>query len=411
MKLFIYKDVLKTGRGADRATAAMANAMARRGHEVHVLTQQPAHEPFSVTFEANITCHSLPMKKQPLVRFCNKLLLKTAIGEKVLRYCLPRLDLVRNYAKALQQRVCAIAPDLVVVAGSNECIDLLLNGPISIPVLMMFHAYPPAYFRSDKFRRSSRLRETLKHVCACQVLLPSHCDALRRIVDVPATAIGNAIAWDVEEPLPTFESREHTIVYIAYFTKEKNQSDLLKAFALLDAPGWTLQLYGSGTPEWETRLKTLAKTLGIAERVQFMGVTQAARPILLRAGICAFPSKVEGFGLSLAEAMWCGLPCVGFEDAPGVNELLSHEANGLLADPTPEAFAKQLQRLVDDAALREHLGVVAARTARRSWAQATNEQQWDDLLECYLRKNVAQPAHKTVERTIDEENALSIKGC
>jgi glycosyltransferase involved in cell wall biosynthesis len=112
-----------------------------------------------------------------------------------------------------------------------------------------------------------------------------------------------------------------------------------------------------------------------------MGITLTPRPVLLRAGICAFPSKVEGFGLALAEAMWCGLPCVGFKDSPGVNELITHEANGLLAEVGPEAYAAQLQRLIDDADLRERLGAAAARTARRTWSQAAIIQQWDDLFQ------------------------------
>jgi glycosyltransferase involved in cell wall biosynthesis len=69
-----------------------------------------------------------------------------------------------------------------------------------------------------------------------------------------------------------------------------------------------------------------------------------------------------------------------------VNELITHEANGLLAEDGAEAYAAQLQRLIDDESLREHLGEVAARTARRTWSQATIEQQWDDLFQRNMRK-------------------------
>ena len=403
-RVLIYKDFFKTGRGADRATAALANTMAQRGHEVHVLTQQSAKTPFSVTFDEGITCHAVPMRKRPFARVLNKLLLTSAFGEAVLQHLFPGMDLVKTYSFALQARVKAIAPEIVIAAGSNECVDLLLAGALPMPVIMMFHVYPPECFRKDKFRRASRLRRVLPLVAESQVLLPSHCEALRSYANVPVTAIGNGIAWPAEERLPPFETREKTLVYIAYFTKDKNHSDLLKAFALVEAPGWELHLYGSGTPEWEARLKTLAETLNLGDRVRFMGVTQAARPILLRAGICAYPSKVEGFGLALAEAMWCGLPCVGFADAPGVNELLVHEANGLLAEPTPEAFAAQLQRLIDSAQLREHLGEVAARTARRTWSQAANVQQWDDLLARHLREKPAQLSPDVAQNPVGTEN-------
>ena len=391
-RLLIYKDYFRSGRGADRATATVANAMAERGYDVHVVTLQPAKEPFSVTFAPSVTCHCLPNQKRPFARLLNKWLLTSSVGESILARCFPKLDIVRVVSKRLQAMIERIAPDVVVAAGSNECVDILLAGTIQVPVVSMFHVFPPECFRKNKFRRVSRLKAVLPHVAECQVLLPSHCDTLRPYTTAPITAIGNGVAYPVEDPLPTLASRDKSIVYVAYFSKDKNHLELLDAFARLNAPGWTLHLYGSGTPEWETRLKTRAEELGITARVRFMGITHMPRPILLRAGICAFPSKVEGFGLALAEAMWCGLACVGFKHAPGVNELITHEANGLLADDGAEAYAAQLQRLIDDEALREHLGEVAARTARRTWSQATIVQQWDDLFQRNIRKtaNVAE---------------------
>ena len=396
-RLVIYKDFLRSGRGADRATATLANTMAQGGYEVHVVTQQKASEPFSVTFDAAITCHSLPMRKRPVARLLNKWLLGSAIGEKFLAHVLPRLDLVRQYSHALQRFIGELQPDVVVVAGANECVDLLLAGPVAMPVVMMFHVYPPECFRKNKYRRASRLKAVLPMVSECQVLLPSHRETLGAYTSAPVTAIGNGINWPVDEPLPAFSSREKQIVYVAYFTKDKNHLQLLQAFAQLQAPDWTLHLYGSGSPEWETRLRTAATDLGIADRVHFMGITHLPKPILLHAGICAFPSKVEGFGLALAEAMWCGLPCVGFKDAPGVSELLSHEANGLLAEPTVEAFAAALQRLIDDAELREQLGAIAAKTARRTFSQAANVQQWDDLFQRQLQQAHTQKRQHEVE--------------
>lgn len=409
LKLAIYKDFFRSGRGADRATANLANAMAALGYDVHIVTRQPAKEPFSVTFASNVTCHCLPMREHSFVRLVNKLFLSSAVGERLLARFLPKWDLVRAYSVRLQAMFQRLAPDVVVAAGTNECVDCLLAGPLTTPVVVMFHVYPPECFRKNKFRRASRLKALLPQAGECQVLLPSHRETLRPYTHAPVTAIGNGIAYPVDEPLPAMATREKVIVYVAYFSKDKNHEVLLEAFARLNAPDWTLHLYGSGTPEWETRLKTCAETLGIADRVRFMGITLTPRPVLLRAGICAFPSKVEGFGLALAEAMWCGLPCVGFKDAPGVNELIAHEANGLLAEPSVDAFATQLQRLIDDADLREHLGEVAARTARRTWSQAAIVQQWDDLFRRHLEKTADADAEKTDANTAETAAGVGLE--
>jgi glycosyltransferase involved in cell wall biosynthesis len=305
---------------------------------------------------------------------------------------------VRAYSVRLQALIADLAPDIVVAAGTNECVDLLLAGPVKPPVVVMFHIFPPECFRKNKFRRASRLKSVLPRVTVCQVLQPSYCATLRPHAPGQIVSIGNGISYPIDEALPSMETRDKTIVYVAYFSKDKNHLKLLEAFARLTAPDWELHLYGSGTPKWETCLRERAESLGIANRVRFMGVTLMPRPMLLRASICAFPSKVEGFPLALAEAMWCGLPCVGFKASPGVNELIVHEANGLLADPGAEAFAAQLQRLIDDVDLRARLGEVAARIARRTWSHAAIVQQWDDLFQSILR----QKAEQTVEDAMDE---------
>lgn len=398
-KLLIYKDFFRSGRGADRATATLVNAMVTLGYDVHIVTKQPAKEPLSVTFVEGVTCHNLPDCKRSIARQLNKWLLTSALGERLLARCFAKWDLVRVYSARLQTLITDLAPDVVIAAGTNECVDLLLAGPIVPPVVVMFHVFPPECFRKNKFRRASRLKALLPNVAACQVLLPSHRETLKPYVKSPIYAIGNGISYPFDEVLPALEMREKVIVYVAYFSKDKNHLELLEAFARLNAPDWTLRLYGSGTPEWEACLKERAEALGISDRVHFMGITLTPRPILLQAGICAFPSKVEGFGLALAEAMWCGLPCVGFKTSPGVNELIVHEANGLLAESGPDAFAAQLQRLIDDADLRARLGEVAARTARRTWSQAAIVQQWDDLFQSLLRQGSTSSADGGAEET------------
>ncbi|MDY2868165.1 MAG: glycosyltransferase, partial [Mesosutterella sp.] len=77
---------------------------------------------------------------------------------------------------------------------------------------------------------------------------------------------------------------------------------------------------------------------------------------LKNASIFAFPSEYEGFSLALAEAFAMGLPAVGCKDCPSVNSLIKNESNGLLTDPTPEAFAEGLAKLMGSEELRRKYG-------------------------------------------------------
>lgn len=381
MRLVIYKDVLTSGRGADRATGALANALAERGVEVHFLTQVPeGGKSLSVTFEPQVQVHLVEVPPRHGVRWwVNKVLLKRAWGARLLRRWLPGCDWVLQTSRRLRAVLAEIQPDGVLSAGSNELIELMAEGALPWPVVQMFHVYPPTCFGKNKEQCVARLKAALPQVSAVQVLMPSFKKLLAPYTSAPVVAIGNGVAFDA---LPdSMQPRLKQIVYVAYFTKDKDHAALLEAFARLErAEGWTLELYGSGTAAWEARLRAKAEALGIAERVHFNGVTAYPAEVLARAAVCAYPSRVEGFGMALVEAMGAGCACVGFASAPGVNELIEPERTGLLAAESVEAFAEALQRLVDDEALRVRLGQAAARSVREQWTHERVLQAWMDFL-------------------------------
>ena len=90
----------------------------------------------------------------------------------------------------------------------------------------------------------------------------------------------------------------------------------------------------------------------------------------------------EGFGLSVVEALACGLPVVAFDDCTSVNELVRHEVNGLLVDRRggPAALAAALRRLIEDEALRKALRHRAPDTVRGLSFEAFRR-NWVNLVE------------------------------
>jgi glycosyltransferase involved in cell wall biosynthesis len=138
-------------------------------------------------------------------------------------------------------------------------------------------------------------------------------------------------------------------------------------------------------------LRRRARELEVAERVVFTGyVPEADKVDYYRlADVLLFPSLMEGFGLSVAEAMSCGLPVV-VSDRGSLPELVADGEGGFLCDPDDrEAFARRIVLLLGDPMLRRKFG--AANQARVDasfrWSHcvAGTARVYEDVLETWRR--------------------------
>jgi glycosyltransferase involved in cell wall biosynthesis len=99
--------------------------------------------------------------------------------------------------------------------------------------------------------------------------------------------------------------------------------------------------------------------------VHAAGFVDDIDPAIAGLDILIHPSKSEGLGTAVIDAMALGVPPIAFA-VGGVPEVIVNEASGVLVSPgDTDAFAKQIGRLVDDPALRARLGEGArARSAQ-----------------------------------------------
>jgi len=122
---------------------------------------------------------------------------------------------------------------------------------------------------------------------------------------------------------------------IGRLTEVKNQRTLLRAFARVIAAETSARLFLAGRGELEPELKSLADSLGLDDRVVFLGYRQDV-PLILRAlDVFVLPSLREGRPLSLMEAMCSGLPAVASR-VGGIAELFGDADMGRLVDPHDE---------------------------------------------------------------------------
>ncbi|QKW06178.1 glycosyltransferase family 4 protein [Streptomyces sp. NA04227] len=149
----------------------------------------------------------------------------------------------------------------------------------------------------------------------------------------------------------------------------KRYDRLVEAFAVVaeEFPEWTLRLYGRG-PE-KPRLRRLIDEAGLYNRVFLMGAVSPIETEWAKGALAAVSSDQESFGMTIVEAMHCGVPVVATDCPHGPAEMISHEEDGLLVPLTGDArqdvtaYAAALRDLMSDAALRRRLGDAAREKA------------------------------------------------
>lgn len=159
------------------------------------------------------------------------------------------------------------------------------------------------------------------------------------------------------------ELKGEVLLFVGRLDPVKGLDVLLEAVQrLAHRPGLRLliaggSLRGGKVDADEAYLRGLARELGIAERVEWLGPVEQERLPLYYSGadVCVVPSRYESFGLVALEAMACGAALVA---APvgGLPAIVRDGENGLLvAERRPELFAEQIARVLDEPGLAARL--------------------------------------------------------
>lgn len=152
---------------------------------------------------------------------------------------------------------------------------------------------------------------------------------------------------------------------------------LVEAAALSRNRSLLFKIAGEG--EEEPRLRERVHALGLDGRVELLGAVSDAQLVdhYARCRAVFFAPWNEDYGFVTLEAFRSGKAVITAADSGGPAELVRHGANGLVAAPTGEAVAAQLDALGEDRALAERLGQAARRDAEAH--------RWDRAVERLLQ--------------------------
>jgi glycosyltransferase involved in cell wall biosynthesis len=164
------------------------------------------------------------------------------------------------------------------------------------------------------------------------------------------------------------------VFWAGTFQPRKNVRVLLDAFARLDVEGVPHRLVLAGPPGWKPDDADAVAARSLGDRVRLLGPVDREHlfPLFAGADLFAFPSRHEGFGIPVLEAMAQGTPVVA-ADIPPVREVAADAAR-LLPPDDPDAWVDALDELLHDEAERSRLADSGRQRAQGySWTRCAQE--------------------------------------
>ena len=148
------------------------------------------------------------------------------------------------------------------------------------------------------------------------------------------------------------------LVFVGRFEVPKDHVTILRALAIV--PKVHLMLVGDGT--LRSSIEKLARSLGVTERVSFLGRRQDVARILKASDIYVHSATFDGFGIAACEAMAAGLPVIA-SDVPGLADIV-RGAGVLFPVGDDAALAREIQELVASPERRREMSNASRKRAQ-----------------------------------------------
>jgi len=174
-------------------------------------------------------------------------------------------------------------------------------------------------------------------------------------------------------------ARAPVVGMVGRLARQKAPGDFLRAAALVarEFPAATFLVVGDGP--LRATLEGLARELGIADRVRFLGFRDEVPVVLAALDVFALSSLWEGLPLTILEAMAAGKPVVA-TSVNGVAEVVQHGRTGWLVSPQQvEQLAAHIVTLLRDPGIARSMGEAGRRRVRERFSIERTVAELSDL--------------------------------
>ena len=318
--------------GSGVIATEMAHTLAQRGHEVHLLSyDRPSRLRRGIS---GLRFHQVQVSAYPLFRYPPYDL---ALATRMLE--------VREEADVDIFHVHYAIPHAVSaflarsMCGSCLRFVTTLHGT-DITVVGSDRAYlRPTRFALEQSDAVTAVSEYLADETRLVFGMQSAIHVVPNFVDTTRYRPGSAPRWLRRD------GDERVLVHASNFRPVKRVADVVRAFAAIrrEVPA-RLLLVGDG-PDREHALAVAADS-GCAGHVEYLGPKDGIESVLANADLFLSASETESFGLSMLEAMSCGVPCVSTR-VGGVAEVIG-DTGALTPFGDPQALAAAAVPLLRD---------------------------------------------------------------
>jgi glycosyltransferase involved in cell wall biosynthesis len=357
--LYITNGINGSG-GLERVLSIKTTVLsAQFGYEVHILVLNEAWRNPFYAFAPGVRMHTISVSGNPL-------------------------QYIKQYRNGIKAIVQEVQPDVISVCDDG------LKG-FFVPQILRHSTIPVIYERHASVLIDQQQGLKAKVMQGLMKRLAGGFDAFvvltqNNINEWPVNnnlkVIPNPLTFYPEQVSDTLAPK---LIAVGSHSYNKGYDLLLQVWEGLQDifPEWELHIYGR--IDNAQTYPVMAKALGVANTVHFH---EPDPEIMLRyqeSSIMVLPSRSEGFGMVLIEAMACGLPCVSFDCPSGPRDIIAHGEDGFLVPPgNVGEMTERLKELMADGKLRKEMGQLARKQVQRFLPERVIG-QWDRLFKQLIK--------------------------
>ena len=308
--------------GSGVVATELGKALADRGHQVHFVTyNQPARLDF---FSENLFYHEVAVSKYPLFEYPPYELALASRLVDVVRF--EKLDILHVHYAIPHASAAFMAKQILMTYGIFIPVVTTLHGT-DITLVGKDRTYSPVVtFSINKSDGVTAVSENLRQETFEFFDIENEIRVIPNFIDL------NRFSLKAKDHFKKAiaPAGEKILVHTSNFRKVKRTKDVIRIFAkVIEKIPSKLLMVGDGGER--TECEQLARDLGVADDVRFLGKQDAIEEILSVSDLFLMPSQSESFGLAALEAMACKVPVIS-SNAGGLPELNVNGETGFLKE-------------------------------------------------------------------------------